>query len=242
MEEKEKEAERRRRRREEGGGIVRIYVNLCFGLPVFHSRLLLGLLAIGWEMPASPKDLDRQKQLVLSCFTFRDHSHNKYAKYYNCRYCTHFRDSLQDSITRLTEHVSGLRVKDAQPCKGCTGPIPLSTRQELQGIVGAKQDKKKSQLVSSGVQLDSFQLVSSDVQESSAAVQERSPSSHASPFPDNAKANELLSKAFVAGAVPFRFVENKYFVQFCQVLNQHYSPPTRKALVKSIDVLHLWVQ
>ena len=197
------------------------------------------------------RKVPHENVLVKSCFTWQDQPGNKYAKKYTCRYCSHFKDVVQDSITRLTEHVTCVSTSTGRPVKGCIGAVPAGLRRELQDIQRDKFLNKqsgstkrgRSHEVSATVPPSAGASPTSEtvlIEDSPPSLRSSAPSG-TSPCPHASDLDVLICKAVISGAIPFRFVENPYFVEFCHVMCPSYQVPTRKVLVARIDELHKWV-
>ena len=73
------------------------------------------------------------KRTLLTCFDVKEQPGDKHSKLYSCRYCNDpsWQDKRQESVTRLLEHITGLRRKDGKPRKQCVGKVALEVRNQL---------------------------------------------------------------------------------------------------------------
>ena len=73
------------------------------------------------------------KRTLLTCFDVKEQPGDKHSKLYSCRYCNDpsWQDKRQESVTRLLEHITGLRRRDGKPCKQCVGKVALEVRNQL---------------------------------------------------------------------------------------------------------------
>ena len=73
------------------------------------------------------------KRTLLTCFDVKERPGDKHSKLYSCRYCNDpsWQDKRQESVTRLLEHITGLRRKDGKPRKQCVGKVALEVRNQL---------------------------------------------------------------------------------------------------------------
>ena len=83
------------------------------------------------------------KRTLLTCFDVKERpsdssstvarTYHPSAKLFSCRFCADpsWQDKPEDSVTRLLEHITGLRRRDGKAKKQCVGQVPLEVRNQL---------------------------------------------------------------------------------------------------------------